>query len=167
MSDDNTPQTRRTVLQKGAVAGGLFTLGGVAAAGTATADKPDISRSVEVTFTNPCTGEDATDTDAREVIDSDVRTDSSGGMHVNLKFTGKGRFVGEDTGLIYEGSIHGSQNAYVAADALPQTVTTVLRFKVISRGSASNFLAKLTAKTTISAAGVESVNTEWSSEECL
>lgn len=92
MSNDNSKQTRRKVLQQGAVAGGVFALGAGAFAGGAAADKPDIDRSVEVTISNPCTGEDATDTDPREVIDIDSRRDNSGGLHINLKFSGKGRF---------------------------------------------------------------------------
>lgn len=166
MSDDNSRVTRRNVLEKGAVAGGALTLGGLAT-GTAAAGKPDIDRSVEVTVFNPCTQENATDTDAREILDINSRTDNSGGQHINFKFSGKGRFVGEDTGLIYEASINGSRNLYVSADDTPTTETSVFRFKVISRGSAPNFLVKSNVKLTVNANGVTTVDTEYISEECL
>lgn len=44
--------------------------------------------------------------------------------------------------------------------------TLVFRFKVISRGSADNFLAKLTAHLTVNGNGVTAVDTEYSSEKC-
>jgi hypothetical protein len=155
--------SRRTVLKT--VGAGIA--GGVAFAGSAAADKPDIDRSVEVTVFNPCTGENATDTDARENTDTDIRTDNSGGQHINFKFSGKARLVGEDSGIVYEGSINGSENVYVSAGETPTTETVVFRFKVISRGSADNFLVKLNAHLTVNANGVTTVDTEYSSEECL
>lgn len=168
MSNDDSKQTRRNVLQQSAIAGSVLTLGSVAFTGNAAADKPTI-RDVpdDLEIFNPCTDEFAAATEGQEVFDADTRVDSSGGLHVNFKFSGNATFEGNDSGLIYEASINGSQNLYVSADGVPTTETTVFRFKVISRGSASNFLAKLTAHLTVNANGVETVNTEWESEECL
>lgn len=167
MSSDNSTQTRRAILQKSVLAAGSISLGATALTGSATADQPEIADLEGLVIENPCTEETLTATRGKGRLDVDEREDQSGGFHGKFKLLLNATFEGEKTGRMYQGSLEASRMIYVSADEVPTTQTSVFREKIISRGPVDNFVAKALVHLTVSADGVEAVNMEMESEECL
>jgi hypothetical protein len=167
MANDNSNQTRRTILQKGALAAGGLSFGVATLTGNVAADRPTIIDLEGEVVENPCTGESMTAIRGSGVFYDNSRVDDSGGCHINLKLLLNATFEGDETGLLYEGSLEGTLNSYISADALPTTETFVLREKFVSHGSASDFLLKILIHTTVNANGIETVDVEMESAECL
>lgn len=165
MSDNNSKQTRRNVLQKGAVAGAALTLGGLAT-GSAAADKPKTVDFTGTTLENPCTEETMTVIRGEAVFDLDIREDQGGGLHGVRIISIHGTLEGQDTGQLYQGSFenHATQNGSPDGQ---ETLTRVVQERFISRGSEDNFLAKTLLHFTFNADRVETVNIEMESVECL
>lgn len=163
-----TNPTRRTFLQRSAVAAGGLTLGTAVFSGSAAADRWDIVFDLTgEEVDNPCTGETATVTSGTLRGDIDTRTDQSGGLHINATFQANAQLEGNDTGLLYNVSFKASQNLYVAADAMPTTETLELSFIATSQGSADNWRMKGLIKMTVDATGAEVVDMSMSGDKCI
>lgn len=163
-----TDPTRRTFLQRSAVAAGGLTLGTAVFSGSAAADQWDeVIDLTGLVVSNPCTGEDVTATSGTAWFDVDIREDDSGGFHLNFKLVAEAQFVGNDTGLRYQASFTDSGNLYVDADSKPFTFTISTKARITSQGPADDWDQQMLVHVTVNADGTLTVSIDTASAKCL